>query len=96
MIGKHQLNDTVPVRQNFAPVPTAFFHREAHVSVKNSDYHYIRFSFDVDVRRYSRAELYLIYDILFSGDMSRIYQELSEKAGYIYSFVNFVIVQNSF
>jgi len=46
----------------------------------------MRFSFDIDISRYTYAELDLLYDILFSGDTSKIYQELSEKAGFIYDF----------
>lgn len=85
-IGKHVLTKNLPLYQNTAPVPKAFFHRHGHIAVKNSDYHYMRFSFDIDINRYTYAELDLLYDILFSSDTSKIYQELSEKAGFIYDF----------
>lgn len=85
-IGKHSLTKNLPLYQNIAPVPKAFFHRHGQIAVKNSDYHYMRFSFDIDISRYTYAELDLLYDILFSGDTSKIYQELSEKAGFIYDF----------
>lgn len=73
-------------RDNTAPVPKDFFHRTGEVQIKNSEYCYIRFSFDVDVQKYQNAELDLLYDILFSGDSCVVYQELSEKSGLIYSF----------
>lgn len=74
------------VYDNMAPVPKDFFHRSGKVEIKNSEYCYIRFSFDVDAAKYQNAELDLLYDILFSGDSCAIYQELSEKTGLIYSF----------
>lgn len=85
-IGRHLLTKNLSLHQNIAPVPKAFFHRNGHIAVKNSAYHYMRFSFDIDISRYTYAELDLLYDILFSGDTSKIYQELSEKAGFIYDF----------
>lgn len=72
--------------ENLAPVPEDFFKRDGKVQIKNSDYCYVRFSFDVDVEKYKNAELDLLYDILFSGDSCVVYQELSEKSGLIYSF----------
>ena len=74
------------VHTNTAPVPAEFFHRTGKVEIKNSEYCYIRFSFDVDVSKYENAELALLYDILVSGDSCVVYQELSEKNGLIYSF----------
>lgn len=71
---------------NFAPVPKDYFNRDGKVQIKNSEYCYIRISFDVDVSRFQNAELDLLYDILFSGDSCVVYQELSEKSGLIYSF----------
>lgn len=72
--------------ENLAPVPEAFFKRTGEIQIKNSEYCYIRFSFDIDTDRYKNAELDLLYDILFSGDSCVVYQELSEKSGLIYSF----------
>ena len=72
--------------ENLAPVPEEFFERTGEVQIKNSEYCYIRFSFDIDTSRYKNAELDLLYDILFSGDSCVVYQELSEKSGLIYSF----------
>ncbi len=72
--------------KNEAPVPKDYFHRDGKVQLKNNEYCYIRFSFDVDVKKYKNAELDLLYDILFSGDSCVVYQELSEKSGLIYSF----------
>jgi predicted Zn-dependent peptidase len=85
LIGSYELAGDI-IRDNMAPVPESFFKREGQVEVKNSQRHYIRFSFDVDTKRYSYAELSLLYDILFSGFDSKIYMELAENSGLIYSF----------
>ena len=74
------------IRQNLAPVPEKFFRRSGQIEIKNSKYDYMRFSFDIDTTRYTYAELDLIYDILFSGNTSKFYMELSDNTGYIYDF----------
>lgn len=80
------LEATQPVRDNAASVPADFFRRGAQIMVKNDTYCCVQFSFDVPTASYSEAELYLLYDILFSGDSCRIFQELSDRTGYIYSY----------
>lgn len=80
------IEETEPPHDNEAPVPEGFFHRDGIVELKNNDYCIVRFSFDVDMKRYTNAEIDLLYDILFSGDSCVVYQELSEKSGLIYSF----------
>lgn len=72
-------------RNNLVPVPAGFFNRNAMVSHKVDKNCYVRFSFDTDTSQYTNAELDLLYDILFSGHSSIVYQELSEKRGLIYS-----------
>lgn len=76
---------TVP-RTNQAPIPRDFFHRNCQVSIKNCTYTYIRFSFDFETSRYTQAELDLLYSVLFEGDSCKIFRELSDNTGYIYSF----------
>jgi len=76
----------VPRRDNTAPVPEGFARRTAPIAVKNSDETVIRFSFDFDASRYSHAERMLLYDILFYGECGKIYRELSDRTGLIYSF----------
>lgn len=73
------------VRNNMAPVPAKFFHRDSQIEVKKSDTWYVRFSFDIDTSKYTNAELDLLYDILFTNHTCVVYQELSEKRGLIYS-----------
>lgn len=80
------LCQTVPFRENLAPVPKSFFRRNCQVAVKNGNYYYVRFSFDVDTSRYTEAEHSLLFDIMFAGESCKIHQELSEKTGYVYSF----------
>ncbi|MCI9598544.1 MAG: insulinase family protein [Firmicutes bacterium] len=78
-------SDLTP-RRNFAPLPRSFFHRNGRVAVKKSKDTVIRFSFDIDTRKYSQAAYVLLYDILFDCENSKIHQALSEQSGYIYSF----------
>lgn len=85
-VSRHELSPARVVRDNMAPRPAEFFQRQGCVAVKNADYTCVRFSFDADVRRYSEPERMLLYDILFAGDSCKVYQELSEKTGYIYDF----------
>lgn len=73
-------------RDNTAPVPPAFFHRNCQVALKNCSYTYIRFSFDIQTNRYTQAELDLLYSLLFEGDSCKILKELSDDTGYIYSY----------
>ncbi|NBI64768.1 insulinase family protein [Clostridiales bacterium] len=78
-------SDLVP-RSNFAPLPRSFFRRNGRVAVKKSKDTVVRFSFDIDTRKYSQAAYMLLYDILFDCENSKIHQALSEQSGYIYSF----------
>ena len=80
------LEDTVPRRDNSVPLPADFGARPREIFLKNSDETVVRFSFDFDARRYTNAELMLLYDILFYGECGKIYRELSDKTGLIYSF----------
>lgn len=77
---------TAAVRDNRAPVPEAFFHRDGRVALKHSQYTCIRFSFDLRTDRYTQAELDVLYSLLFDGDSCRLLKELSDDTGYIYSY----------
>ncbi|MBO5248997.1 MAG: insulinase family protein [Clostridia bacterium] len=78
--------ETVPTRSNIAPLPANFGNRPRTVFLKNSDETVVRFSFDFDSEKYTNAELMLLYDILFYGECGKVYRELSDKRGLIYSF----------
>ena len=71
-------------RTNTAPVPSDFGKRAGGVYIKNGDFTMARFTFDLDMTRISVAEADLIYDILLSGNNSRLFLELSERRGYCY------------
>lgn len=71
-------------RDNVAEVPQAFGKRELDIHIKNSDYAMARFAFDIDMSKFSVAEIDLLYDILLSGYNSRLFVELSEKRGLCY------------
>ncbi len=73
-----------PPRPNIAPVPESFGAREPRVYVKSGDFTMARFTFDLDMKRISVAEADLIYDVLLSGNNSRLFLELSERLGYCY------------
>ncbi len=74
------------VRDNTACIPCGFGERGALIAVKNSKEHIVRFSFDIYSERYSSAECYLLYDILFSGECSKIFKGLSDESGMVYSY----------
>ncbi len=73
---------------NCVEVPCSFMARPCRVYVKSSEYYMVQFSFDFMTKRYTTAELALLYDILFSGENSLVHQELSEKRGWIYSYTS--------
>lgn len=73
-------------RENIAKLPPRFFHRSPDLSVKRADYCKVKFAYDVDTTLFPKPVRDLVYDILFQGDTSRVFLELSEKNGYIYSF----------
>ena len=87
-IEKHHFPRAKIRRNNMAPVPEVFFKRDGKIQIKNSDFTLIRMSFDLVADRYTDAELTLLSDVLFHGDYCKIFQELSEKSGYIYSFTS--------
>ncbi len=78
--------ETVAVRDNSAPLPADFRNRPREIFLKNSDETVVRFSFDFQPENYTNAELMLLYDILFYGECGKVYRELSDKTGLIYSF----------
>lgn len=86
LVGKKNISRGKAHRDNKAPVPKNFGKRNAGIEIKNSKEHVVRFSFDMLSERYSTAELYLLYDILFTGECSKIFKGLSDESGMIYSY----------
>ncbi len=86
LLDKKKLSKAVTIRENTAPVPCNFGKRNAVAEIKNSKEHVVRFSFDIYSERYTCAELYLLYDILFTGECSKIFKGLSDESGMIYSY----------
>ncbi len=84
-VDSYKITPSNIVRNNIAPVPKNFFHRNQEIQIKKNDVCYVRFSFDMDTSKYTNAELDLLYDILFTNHTCVVYQELSEKRGLIYS-----------
>ncbi len=71
-------------KANTAPIPENFGKRASDIHIKNSDYTMMRFTFDIDMSRYSVAETDLLYDMLLSGYNSKLFIEMSEKRGLFY------------
>lgn len=86
-IEKYELEPKYPEGwENIAPVPEEFFNRTPEVYLKKGEDTEVFFGFDMDMTRYTIAEIDLLYDILFRGDYCRMYQVLSERKGYVYSY----------
>ena len=85
---KRQFFSGGALRDNMAPVPKVFFHRTGEPVVVSGEETEVSVSFDVDTSRYTGAAMCLFFDSLFTGDYCPVYQELSEKTGYIYSYGN--------
>lgn len=76
----------VQKRSNEAVFPKEFFHRKPKVHWMKSSTSELCFAFDFRNQTHNEAERSMLYDLLFSGDYSRMFVELSEKTGYVYSF----------
>ncbi len=83
---KYHISEGVPKKKNAALIPCDFCNRKNNIHIKNSDYTYLRFSFDVNISEHSPEVLDLLFDVLFYGEKSVIYKELSDDKGFIYSF----------
>ena len=73
-------------RHNDAVMPSDFMRRKNNLILKSSDTCSVGISFDIDNSHCSLGARNLIYDTLFSGDDSLMYQHLSENTSYIYSY----------
>lgn len=73
-------------RENVAVKPERFFARQPDITVKRDDFCKVKLAFDVDCTASVKPARDLVYDILFQGDTSKVFLELSEKNGYVYSF----------
>jgi len=58
--------------------------------VKNSDNTTVRISFDFDSTLCSDATYVLLFDILFEGDSCKMFQQLSETTGIVYSYTPYL------
>ncbi len=85
-VERKKLPDASQSFDNNAPIPKNFGKRGAHIAVKSSREHVVRFSFDIFADRYNSAESYLLYDILFSGECSKLFKGLSDESGMVYSY----------
>lgn len=80
------LEKKVEERKNLAPVPAEFYHRENKVWVVSGKETEVAIAFDIPAGKFTDAELEMFRDFLSFGDCCPVYQELSEKTGYIYSY----------
>ena len=77
-------------RENIAPVPKGFCKRHPEAHIKNGDFTMLRLTFDIDMAKVKIPALDIIYDMLVSGNNSRLFYELSEKRGIVYDINGFV------
>jgi len=70
--------------ENIAPVPENFGHRGPVVFHKNAGFTKLRMSFDIDMSRITPPELDLLHDMIFGGNDSPMFTELSERLGLFY------------
>lgn len=77
-------------RENIAPVPKGFCKRHPEAHIKNGDFTMLRLTFDIDMTKVKIPALDIIYDMLVSGNNSRLFYELSEKRGIVYDINGFV------
>ena len=94
-IGEYKLNKSEDIKDNMAPVPKDFFKRDVKIKIKKDDYYEVRYSFDFDSTIYNKEYIDLIYEILFDGECSKVYNELSEKTGIIYSYASVIDIYNN-
>ncbi|MBR6633733.1 MAG: insulinase family protein [Clostridia bacterium] len=73
-------------RENVAQKPSGFFNRKPDITVKRANFCKVKLAFDVDCKKTKKPARDIVYDVLFQGDTSKIFLELSEKNGYVYSF----------
>lgn len=83
------VSHTIPLT-NTAPIPIKFGAREQQLHVKNANYSAVRICFDCKATSKDLPKLYLLWDMLFSGETSILHDQLSEKKGLIYSFDGYV------
>ena len=76
--------------ENIAPVSASFRNRDGRVHIKNADFTMLRFTFDMDMSKISLAESDLLYDMLFSGNNSLFFIEMSEKRGLCYDIAGYI------
>lgn len=76
--------------ENLAPVCQSFGRRDGRVHIKNADFTMLRFTFDIDMTKISVAESDLLYDMLFSGNNSPFFIEMSEKRGLCYDISGYI------
>lgn len=86
-VEKHAVPQGMGLRRNIVAVPKSFQKRDCNLTIKNTkDMPSIYFSFDVEFCRYTMAEVHLLFDILFKGNLCRFQMQLSEESALIYSF----------
>ena len=73
-------------RDNTVILPCDFGNRKREVYVKNSDCCYVRISFDTDNCTVPFAVQDIIYSALFTDADALVYQNLSERNPYVYSY----------
>ncbi len=90
-IERYPLSRKICARTNLCPVPEGFASRQRNIrwfaqEQKSSPLADVALSFDLDMTRYTMAEIDLLYAVLFFGELGRFKMKLSEETGLIYDF----------
>ena len=83
---KFDFQENESKRTNTITLNESFFNRNGKVEVKNDCWHYIKFGFDFDTRKFPGGVLDVLYCILFKGENAMVYNYLSEENPILYSY----------
>lgn len=72
------------IRDNSAPIPSAFGKRPGIIHTKSDRYHYLAMAFDIDNARFPAGIRDLLYSVLFEGEDALFYQQMSERRALVY------------
>ncbi len=85
-VKKLDIQENESKRTNTITLNESFFNRNGKVEIKNDYWHYIKFGFDFDTRKFSGGVLDVLYCILFKSENALVYNYLSEDNPIIYSY----------
>ena len=85
LLEKHVLPHAEPLECT-VDLPKSFGNRPREVFIKNSPYTVVQMCFDIPLPAEKLPALYLLCDVLFTGNTALIHDAMSERNGLIYGF----------